>query len=53
MTNKQKKQLKEEFFAQLEEKLEELYPRGDKERGKALVFNAWSNVVFRRILSKL
>ena len=46
-----------EFFNKLADKLEELFPKGEKcqcgrkkdARSKALVFNAWANIVFREL----
>jgi len=48
MTNKNKEK---EFFDRLADKLDELWPKGDKGRSKALTFNAWANIFFRELLS--
>ena len=42
----------EEFFNRLAEILEEEFPKGDPCRGKALVLNAYANIIFRDILKK-
>jgi hypothetical protein len=40
-----------QFFDQLAEKLEELFPKGEcKERSQALVLNAYANLLFRRAM---
>ena len=46
------------FFNKLAEKLEELYPKGEvigksNPRSRALVFNAYANLIFREILDKI
>ena len=50
----------QEFFNKLADKLEELFPKGEKcqcgrkkdARSKALVFNAWANIVFKELHNK-
>ncbi len=41
----------QKFFDELAEKLEEFYPKGEsKERSQALVFNAFANIIFKKLL---
>ena len=40
----------QEFFDKLSEKLEEIYPKGSKERSSALVFNAYANMIANEII---
>lgn len=42
----------QEFFNKLAEKLEEIYPKGSKERSSALVFNAYANMIANEIIEK-
>lgn len=49
-----KKQIEQEFFNRLVEVLEEQFPkRKCKERGRALVLNAYANIIFKDILKKV
>lgn len=51
MTEK-KNHYNQEFFDKLAEKLEEIYPKGSKERSSALVFNAYANMIANEIIEK-
>ena len=45
--------ISKKFQDELGDKLEELYPKGHKGRGEALVFNAFANIIFRSKFTEL
>ena len=58
--NQNKENLKEEFFRRLADKLDELFPKLNRDdptvpspnhRSEALVLNAFANIIFRELLS--
>lgn len=49
----EKETVNQEFFDRLSDKLEELFPKGQcKERSKALVLNAFANIIAKDLIDK-
>ena len=52
--SEKKEELKNEFFNRLADKLDEFFPKGEcKERGKALMLNAYAYIIFIELIKKV
>ena len=41
------------FFEKLEDRLNELFPKGHKHRAEAIMLNTWANIYHQKTIDKL